>query len=245
MVYMNTTFAERLDKAIEALGLKNKAALAELLGLNPQAINNWVNRGQRVGSSSRKHFQDTTGISVDWLNENDGEMWLPKPNLIKEQNSKPYLRNISSFDNDKELPNTHFMSFPKLEYYLSAGNGGPDPDAVEQSDKGIVFRSDFIAQQGWSQKTHYTMRAKGDSMEPTIQDGAPVVIATNEKKIVSGKIYALLIDNDPYLKRLDKLAGGLIRVRSDNISNLAYSAYEISETQIQIIGRAVWTPVML
>jgi phage repressor protein C with HTH and peptisase S24 domain len=81
-------------------------------------------------------------------------------------------------------------------------------------------------------------------MEPTIQHGAPVVIATNEKGIRSGKIYAILLDGDPLLKRLDKLPGGRVRVRSDNTAP-AYAPFDVDESALEVIGRAVWTPVRL
>jgi phage repressor protein C with HTH and peptisase S24 domain len=117
-------------------------------------------------------------------------------------------------------------------------------DAIERTDKSTPFRSDWMKLQGWSPRTHYTMRCRGDSMEPTIQDGAPVVIDTSTRRIQSGRVYALAVDGETLLKRLDRLPGGIVRVRSDNPSPL-YAPWEIAEDALQIIGRAVWTPVQL
>jgi phage repressor protein C with HTH and peptisase S24 domain len=157
-----------------------------------------------------------------------------------------YLRPITLWDDPSELPDDQFVFLPKLDYYLSAGHGGPDPAAVEQTDKLNPFRSDWAKAQGWSPRTHFTMRCKGDSMEPTIQDNAPVVIDTSSKgkRIQSGKVYAIVIDGEALLKRLDKLPGGVIRVRSDNTAP-QYQPYEVPEAALEIVGRAVWTPVNL
>lgn len=157
---------------------------------------------------------------------------------------QPFLRPIAVWDNPDDLPDDEFVNFPKLDYYLSAGHGGPDPDCVEQTDKGIVFRADYVKSKGWKRSSIYTMRCQGDSMAPTIQHGAPVVIDTSATTIQSGRIYAILIDNQPLLKRLDKLPGGLIRVRSDNPMP-TYASYDVHPDAIRIIGRAVWTPVEL
>lgn len=247
MVDARDSFEDRFLQVMAALGFQQKAELARLLEVDPQLLNNWIKRDRRVGAPSRKLFQDRTGVSVDWLNDGDGEMWLSGRASIKDSGrAAPYLRALSLWDKPADLPPDQYVMLPRLEYYLSAGNGGPDPDSVEAADvAGSAFRSDFAAASGWTSLTHFSMRAKGDSMEPTVQSGAPVVIATNEKTITSGKIYALLIDREPLLKRLDRLPGGRVRVRSDNTSNPAYAPFEVSESEIEIIGRAVWTPLTL
>lgn len=167
--------------------------------------------------------------------------WLATIDLPPDQ---PFLRPILVWDDPKDLPPESTVFLKKLDFHLSAGNGGPDPDAIELTDKVTPFRADFAAAQGWSPRTHFTMRCSGESMEPTIQDAAPVVIATNERTIRSGKIYAILLDGEPLLKRLDKLPGGKLRVRSDNPAP-AYEAFVVDEAEVQVIGRAVWTPVIL
>lgn len=164
--------------------------------------------------------------------------------VISNAPPQPFLRPIAVWDNPDDLPDDEFVNFPKLDYYLSAGHGGPDPDCVEQTDKAIVFRADYVKLKGWKRSTIYTMRCQGDSMEPTIQHGAPVVIDTSATNILTGRVYAVLIDGQPLLKRLDKLPGGLIRVRSDNPMP-QHAAYDVHPDAIRIIGRAVWTPVEL
>lgn len=163
---------------------------------------------------------------------------------VREPPPPTYLRPIVAWDDAGDLPPDQFAYLPKLDYYLSAGPGGFDPDALEATDKVTPFRSDFMKAQGWTPHTHFTMRCKGDSMEPTIQDGAPVVIDTSAKAIKSGRVYAVLIDGDPLLKRLDKLPGGMVRVRSDNTAP-AYAPFEVAEAALEVIGRAVWTAGML
>lgn len=157
---------------------------------------------------------------------------------------EPFLRPIFVWDDPRDLPAESTVFLKKLDFHLSAGHGGPDPDAIELTDKVTPFRADFAAQNGWTPRTHFTMRCTGESMEPTIQDNAPVVVATNDRNIRSGKIYAVLLDGEPLLKRLDKLPGGKIRVRSDNPAP-AYEAFVVDQEELQVIGRAVWTPVML
>lgn len=153
------------------------------------------------------------------------------------------LRPIAGWDNPGDHADTT-DGLPTLEYYLSAGPGGPDPNMVEQTDKVTLFRSDYISRKGWNPRTHYTFRCLGDSMEPSIQNGAPVVIDTSATAIRSGRVYAVLLDGEPLLKRLDRLPGGMIRVRSDS-QMPQYAPFEVPESALRVIGQAVWTSVDL
>ncbi len=239
-------FARRLRQAMDYQHMETRGRqswMAELLAVSGPTAHGWYHGIHMPDETKTMILAHQLDVSYDWLRF-DKHVPRESDKNVRER-PEGYLRALNIWNNPSDLPDDQYVMLPKLDYYLSAGNGGPDPNAVDKSESGAAFRADFAAQNKWSSKTHYSMRAKGDSMEPTVQNGAPVVIATNEKTIKSGKIYAILIDGEPLLKRLDKLPGGLIRVRSDNTANLAYSSYEISESDIEIIGRAVWTPVML
>lgn len=182
------------------------------------------------------------------------EAWTPEMlnqprfsrSRIADAPANPYLRPIVTWNDPSDLPPEQYVLFRRLETRLSAGNAGPAAEDVEEYEAGTSFRADYAARKGWRRETHYTMRADGESMEPTIQDHAPVVIATNERDVRSGKIYAIQLEPDtqPILKRLDKLPGGRLRVRSDNPAP-AYAPFEVSADEVHIIGRAVWTPTEL
>lgn len=255
-----TGLSRRLDAALQALRMTN-AQLAAALDPNngPQLVNGWRKRGRLSGESRARLREQLPGISLEWLVDGVGEMWLQEPSNayavapskwgskskgVEDVGQEHRLRPIFVWDNPEDLPAESTVFLKKLDFYLSAGNGGPDPDAVEHSDKVMPFRADFCAAEGWSAHTHFMMRCQGESMEPTIQHGAPVVIATNDRVIRSGKIYALLLDGEPLLKRLDKLPGQRVRVRSDN-PEPAYAAFEVPENALEVIGRAVWTPTKL
>ena len=180
------------------------------------------------------------GMTAEQLKE--WKIGTPVPQAPK---PKP-LRRIRLYDDPSELPEDQYVMFRRIETHLAAGPEGPAPDDIEEHDIGASFRAGYAAKKGWKQSTHFTMRVDGHSMEPTIQDRAPVVIATNEKAIRSGRVYAIKLspDSQPILKRLDKLPGGKVRVRSDNPSP-EFAPFEVEESAIDVVGRAVWTPVEL
>lgn len=239
------TLADRIRWAMARTNL-SQAELSRRVGLKQPSIHGWLS-GKAKFLRGENLLAAATALEVDpdWLATGQGSPQLDTSG-VPERKPTGYLRPITLWDDPSELPDDQFVFLPKLDYYLSAGHGGPDPAAVEQTDKLNPFRSDWAKAQGWSPRTHFTMRCKGDSMEPTIQDNAPVVIDTSSKgkRIQSGKVYAIVIDGEALLKRLDKLPGGVIRVRSDNTAP-QYQPYEVPEAALEIVGRAVWTPVNL
>lgn len=154
------------------------------------------------------------------------------------------LTPIRSWDTPDDLDPEQYVTLRRIDFHLSAGHGGPDPNAAELRDTGMAFRSDFIKAQGWRPETHFVFRAQGDSMEPTIQHRSPVVIDTSQTTIQSGRVYAVVVNGESYLKRLDRLPGGRVRLRSDNPAPM-FAPIEVSPDEIEIIGRAVWTPTFL
>lgn len=212
--------------------------VGELMGITQGGVSHYLNYRSRLNYKAVVAFATALGIDPSAIRSD-----LPEQTMM---DARPFLRPISVWDEASDLPSDEFVFFPKLEYRWSCGSGGPDHDSVEATDKTLPFTTSWVQREGWSPKTHFTMRAAGDSMEPTIQDRAPVVIDISEagRAVRSGSIYAIKIDGEPLLKRLDKLPGGRLRVRADNPSP-AFAAFEVDERNIEVVGRAVWTPVRL
>lgn len=234
------TLGERIRKRREQMKI-SRPQLAEMTKI-PYSTLAGIENGDQQGSTELHRIASALMCSVEWLAS--GKNPATTVITIPPASEPAYLRPIVEWDMPSDLDEDRTVFLKKLDYYLSAGSGGPDPSAVEVTDKVTPFRADFCAAEGWNAKTHFTMRCRGESMEPTIQDGAPVVIATNEKTIRSGKVYAIIVDGEPLLKRIDKLPNGRVRVRSDNNAP-EYAPFEVDEGLIEVIGRAVWTPVKL
>lgn len=249
---VNMSMSERLQQALDARGRNAASVVAELKASKGMVYNilSGKTNPDNVRASTVEAICTALAISPMWLLTGKGPM-EPAPvdttrRTAVREDSPPYLRPITGWDRPDDLPAQSFAFLPHLDAYMSAGNGGPSADAVEATDKATPFRSDYLRRKGWSPATHYTMRCKGDSMEPTIQDGAPVVIDTSDegRRIRSGRVYAIAFDGERLLKRLDRLPGGMLRIRSDNPSTM-YAPFEVPEASIEVIGRAVWTPTEL
>jgi len=110
---------------------------------------------------------------------------------------------------------------------LSDETSGSSPFSIAELDKSIKY-SDLIA-----------MKVKGDSMSPTLNDGATVIIDTSQKEIIDNRIYAYYSDDClAKVKRLRKNFGN-ITIISDNKEIPEITLTPDNTHGLVIIGRVI------
>ncbi|WP_164885842.1 S24 family peptidase [Paenirhodobacter populi] len=83
--------------------------------------------------------------------------------------------------------------------------------------------------------------ARGDSMSPTIENGAPMLVDTSKTEITSGYIYVIAVEDDLLVKRVRRRLDGSIELISDNA---IYGAETLDATrlgQLRVVGRVFAT----
>lgn len=77
---MAQTFADRLKMAMEKAGIATYKELAEIVGVDPNTVTNWVNKGEIARSSARIVVADALRVNINWLHSGQGKMDLgPEP----------------------------------------------------------------------------------------------------------------------------------------------------------------------
>lgn len=110
----------------------------------------------------------------------------------------------------------------------------------------LPFASGYLRRLGVSLETAHCIRASGDSMEPTINSGSLVMVDAARRQVGDGGVYAIVIDDQARLKRLQLLSDGSLMLISDNRD--VYPPERVDRTdrdRIEIIGRVVWTERVL
>jgi phage repressor protein C with HTH and peptisase S24 domain len=152
------------------------------------------------------------------------------------------MQPILSWQHEDDLPDGEFVMIPRLEVHLSAGTGtGSSQVEIEFNEKQPqAFRAEWIRQQHFKPKKLAAMTAKGNSMEPTINNGDSLLVDTSQVEVVDGRVYALWYEGGERVKRLYRMPGGGLRIRSDNAAEhpeiLLGPDYSGS---VRIIGRVV------
>ncbi|GAB7082327.1 hypothetical protein JCM14635_40020 [Megalodesulfovibrio paquesii] len=157
------------------------------------------------------------GCSADWL-------------LFGGQHAQCQIENQQS-------QSESFVYVKKVKARLSAGNGSLETDS--ELDGYHAFQERWIMRMG-NPSRMVLMDVAGDSMSPVLEDGDTVLIDESKTEIIAGKIYAVAIDDEILVKRLDKRPG-LIVLRSENHR---YEALEINpadeNVHFKIIGKIIW-----
>jgi len=163
----------------------------------------------------------------------------------KRRNSLPFQELIEFCDNegvpydwllDGRGSDPNAGDFAKVNVYAMAGAGdGRDFEGKEPIES-VILPSDY-ARTGL-----VAIKVRGESMEPTIYDGAIVGVDSEDRQIIDGKVYAVWI---PYegavIKRVfidpEKM---ILKSDNDRFPTSSIPLREISDRENIIIGRVAW-----
>lgn len=137
-----------------------------------------------------------------------------------------------------------FMNVKRLDVRLSAGTGAVEE--LYEEVGGLQFRRDFLVSCGINNPENANVvGVKGTSMEPTIMDGAVLLVNRVNREPRTGKIFALAKANDGLVvKRLVKLKNGSWVARSDNPDG--NPDFPINDGEpVSVLGAACWMGVKL
>lgn len=152
---------------------------------------------------------------------------------------------IEPWDDDTPLDDDEvYVPFLK-EVELSAGSG---KTVVQQSHKQrLRFGKLTLRKQNVQPSEAVCVTVSGNSMEPVLPDKSTVGVDQGNTAVVDGKMYALNHGGQLRVKTLFRLPGGGIRLRSFNREDHPdeeYSAQEMIDKEIAILGRVFWSSVL-
>jgi phage repressor protein C with HTH and peptisase S24 domain len=224
------TFAERIRGRRKELGL-TQGELAKLAGLKQSTIAGFES-GKSKSSNSVATIAAALQCNALWLEAGKGPM-TGAPTVS--------LRPIKAWDNEDELDPDVYVFIPSLDIKLSAGNGNVVWE-IDEKGQQQAFRRKWAERVGINPACAATIVADGSSMEPRILDSDSLVVDYCQNNISEGKVYALAMDGEVFVKRIHKEIGGSLRISSDNSDKNKYPDKLVPAelvNQVQIIGRVI------
>lgn len=131
-----------------------------------------------------------------------------------------------------------FVDVPRVLVALSAGTG--TVPHLEEWGSSLKFRASFLRDVGTTPASACVVDVTGFSMEPTITNGAVLLVsrATTEPRHM--QIFAMRIRGELFVKRLVRIHEDWV-ARSDNEDRAQYPDINLREAEdVEIIGRALW-----
>ncbi|OLS61541.1 LexA family transcriptional regulator [Pseudomonas putida] len=153
---------------------------------------------------------------------------------------------ISVWDDETPLDDDEvYVPFLK-EVELSAGSGRT---VIEKSSsRKLRFGKQTLRNQGVQFDQAVCVTVHGNSMEPVLPDGSTVGVDRACTAVKDGKMYAIDHGGELRVKTLYRMPGGGLRFRSfnqDEHPDEEYSAEELAEKNISVLGKVFWYSVLL
>ena len=139
-------------------------------------------------------------------------------------------------DNNSTNTNNNEYKIEKLSLKASAGAG---IENFEVFSDGYLYVPKWLFKTPQKEDSLKIIEVVGDSMEPTIEDGAFVIIDTTQKLISDG-IYAILMGEEVLIKRLQIKPNGNILIKSDNpkYDDFCYDP-KSNDVALRVIGKKI------
>ena len=135
-------------------------------------------------------------------------------------------------------PADEFTLIDSFAVFASAGHGAEVGSELQTEP--MSFRTDWLKKEGLPKDRLAVIRAKGDSMEPTISDNDVILVLLSNGDAPRDGLHVIRLNGGLFVKRLQFDPFGGLSVVSDNP---AYKSYAVSKEQradVHIIGRVVW-----
>jgi phage repressor protein C with HTH and peptisase S24 domain len=217
------SFEDRFQFVLERIGGVGKAA--ELCHVNRGTIPKWAKSDGKMPLNAALAMVEKAGVTLDWLTT--GHHVRPNTEIPGSALSTPPEEALD------------LARIPLLGVSGAAGAGAAN-DAAEVEDYYYMPRAQLRAL-GVPPKFVHFIRVRGDSMEPTIADGAIVLIDASIRRFGGEGIYALSQDGDVRIKRLAKAVEGGFRAISDNPNYPRERLTPDDLYGLRIEGRVRWT----
>lgn len=231
------------ERLREVIGKRTLKEVSALWGVPLSTIGNMLKRGTAPSLALSCKISQLENVDLLWLATGKGGMYIQANN--------------AGLSTPPEL-DSNFVMVNDLSGVEAAAGGGTYVTEEEMVGR-MAFRREWIAREGLNTQALRIIRARGDSMEPTIQDGAPILVEAfayqdndgNIRHLHSGTspcdmvkrdgVYVVRLDDRLLVKRLqlDMLGGLLVKSDNSTYDTLHVPADRLDD--IAVVGRVVWT----
>ena len=165
-------------------------------------------------------------VNPEWLLSNRGEIFY------SEISKKAAPANI-------DISNMVFI--PLLDMTASAGHGSLINDDNVSTKEYISFTRTWLSKlTSTNEKYLLGFTVKGDSMQGDINDGDIIIVNTQYNNLSTDGTFAVNIDDQMYVKILQRMPGNKVQVISKNTKYAPYTV-DLSTDHFKIIGKVIWS----
>lgn len=236
-------FAKRL---IEVRGGESRRSLAMRIGMADSSIYKYEQMEAQPNVERLVAIAVATGVDLRWLACGDnwerileGATAIPSSAQYAQEAAATYqASSAGSAPSPLVGANDDFTFIDSYQVFASAGHGHYVND--EQKSDAMAFRTEWLRKEGLKPERLAVIRAKGDSMEPTISDNDIILLHLANGEAPRDGLHVIRMEGGLFVKRLQFSPLGDVKVVSDNAN---YQSWEFTKEQradLHVVGRVVW-----
>lgn len=193
--------------------------LAHYIGKNPT---------KNIGRNVANRIEMAFGLSENWLDQDWTMNNQRTGNTLATSNINPNLEPIDDWDSSTPLDDDEVEIVFYKDFSFACGHGSTT-EAMANESRRLRMSKATLNRIGSNKTMVFATIAEGDSMSPTINDGATIWIDTTKQSIKDGHIFVFEYGGLFMCKRLYRLPNDGLKVVSDN--DIDYPAFEITGEQ--------------
>ncbi|HBH7051314.1 TPA: helix-turn-helix domain-containing protein [Morganella morganii] len=215
----------------EALGLTQEKA-ADALGFNTQAaVSQYLNARTALNTDTILKFSALLNVQPEEINPDIGPLLEHVRQPLSTDIGPDEIKTNSNENNTLRL----------MDVYAKAGPGGFINADFPDTIKSIEFSPEKVFEIFGRKnlKGIEMINISGDSMSPAINPKDVVFVDTHNAYFDSDGVYVFTFENSLFIKRLQRVKGRRLAVKSDNE---AYETFYIEESEtheLRIIGKVI------
>ncbi len=200
---MNVFYGQRLIEWRKSRGLSQRA-LAAALGVSQGFVGD-IESGRSHPSrnfltSLSEHFR----VNPAWVLEGrEPQTFEDEPGFSSNAGRITPAPTGKPLAGHFEIDGREFSLISRLDGHVSAGKGAAAVDGLEKD--GLAFSNDWLRKADLLPDLSTLIRVRGDSMAPTIPDGATVLVDLRGMTADVPGIYICIYDDDVFVKRVQQL----------------------------------------
>lgn len=201
-------YEQRLRALRHAMAGLTQKDFANQFGLDASYLSQLLNGHRKLGEKAAATLEGKIDLPA-------GTLVAPDTNDLLE-GAAP--KTVAPVDTKRVMESLGFITIPHLNVAASMGYGLVPENQVEVIRE-MTVHLDWLKTQGVpysSLENLAIITGDGDSMEGTFRDGDSLLVDRGISEIRTDAVYVFTLDGDLFIKRLQRMTGGALRMISDN-----------------------------
>lgn len=197
----------RIASLRKIMGTMSQKEFAEAHDLDASYLSQLLNGHRKLGEKAALNLELKIGLTAGMLTSPPSESPTHK--------APDNVVHLSA----RAAKDKNFILIPHLDIAASMGHGKAAPYMHIEVIRDMTVHLDWLRMQGltFSKVDNLAIiSGNGDSMNGTFADGDALLVDRGITEVKTDAIYVFTLDGDLYIKRLQRLTGGQLRMISDN-----------------------------